>query len=91
MAKAFAQFAEPSDMAYNLAASIEHVLNKRGFINLSLRDMAKAIDKDLKALDKRYIAIENALSYTSQIALIHGACEDEMRRASELVMEGDKP
>lgn len=87
----FAHFAEPSDVAYNLAAAVEHILIKKGFHDIPLLEVARTLDKETRALNKRYTAMETALSYICQVALIHGACEEEMRRAGDLVEEGDKP
>ena len=87
----FDRFKEPTDMAYEVSAEIEHVLNKRGLKNLPLADMARAIENRIAAYNKHYSAMENALSACCQLALIHGANEEEMRSIGTRVEEGDKP
>lgn len=91
LAASFAKFAEPSDMAYELASTLEHMLVKCGFRDLPFLEMARTIDRETKALNKRYLAMENALGAACQTALIHGTSEDEMRRIADMVEEGDKP
>jgi len=91
LATSFAKFAEPSDTAFNLAVEIEHVLLKEhGIKNFPLLCVARVIDRETKASNKRYVAMENALSYMCQVALSNGASAEEMRRVADMVEEGDK-
>lgn len=88
-ALSIAHRADPSDRAYELAADLEQMLVDLGFTNLPLRLMAKTLDADMKARDKIYVAMENALAAAVQIAMIHGAGDEEMKHVHKLWSEGD--
>jgi len=87
----FARFTEPSEMAYEIAGTIEHLLLKPHHRAYTIAELACAIESDIAAFNKRYTAMENALSYSCQVALIHGASKEEMRDIADKVAEGDKP
>jgi hypothetical protein len=86
----FARFAEPSEMAYEIAGTVENLLLKPHHRAYTIAELAHAIESDIAAFNKRYLAMENALGACSQTALIHGASEEEMRYVSKLIEEGDK-
>lgn len=87
----FARLAEPSEMAFDIAATVEHMLLKPRLHTIpTVSELARAIEPDIARLNKRYVAMETALGYVVNLAQINGADAESMRHIGDLVAEGDK-
>ena len=78
----FARFVDPSDLAYEIAAEIEHSLK---LTNLNLRAMATAIDNVLTPHVKRHSEMENAFNLSARLLQTLGCSEQDMKRLYEVV------
>lgn len=87
----FAHLADPSDYGYELASEVEHLLNVAGHTDLPLKSIARLLDAKLAAKEKRYVAMETACAFATQVAQNLGAGSEEMRRIHDLISAGDTP
>lgn len=89
----FARLADPSDVAYDVAASIEHYLitrQRQGHPLLTsaiILDLALVIEPDLSPLHKRIAKLERAFGVAYQVAATNGAGEAELRDLHALIEE----
>lgn len=89
----FARLSDPSDAAFNAAASTEHYLLARQRAGLPLlpisttHDLALVIEPDLAPLHKRIAQLERAYGEAYQVAQLNGASEQELRHLNGLTTE----
>jgi hypothetical protein len=86
----FAQPSEPSELAYEIAGIIEHMLLKPRLHAYTVSELARAIEPEIAQINKKCLSLENAVAAACQTALIHGASEEEMRCIGRMIEEGDK-
>jgi hypothetical protein len=81
----FARFVEPTELAFEIAASIEDALLKPRLHGLTVSAWAAIVQQVIAPYERKYVSMENALGAACQTALIHGAGDEEMRVISDLV------
>lgn len=75
----FARFAEASDVAFNVAATVEDMLRRPMLRAYTLGEIARAVEPDIAELRAERDRLENAYTGLIQLCLVHGLPEDELK------------